>query len=127
MSWSAATSPIARLSTSPRTSSRRRTSSLRRLPGSPNVIRGSRATPACWAEVPWITKAFIDGQRRAFASVPSKFKRLYENEWAAGDVDAFLTSDEINDAKDPALDVEPATLPAGVSCVAGLDLALNRD
>jgi hypothetical protein len=80
-----------------------------------------------WQSVPWITARFIEGQRRQFAAVPSKFRRLWLNEWAAGDVDGFLSGEEIHDAKDPALDVEPDTLPAGVVCHGGLDLALNRD
>ena len=78
-----------------------------------------------WRQVPWITARFIEQQRKQFAAVPSKFRRLWQNEWASGDEGTFLSSEEIHDAIDLDL-VEPDTIEAG-DCFGGLDLALSHD
>jgi hypothetical protein len=79
-----------------------------------------------WKSVPWISERFIEQQRKQFAAVPSKFKRLWLNEWAAGDEDAFLTAEEIADAVDPTL-VEPAAGDSGAVYTLGVDLGLKHD
>jgi hypothetical protein len=50
--------------------------------------------PDGWKQIQWIKPSFIESQRRKFASVPSKFKRLWLNEWAAGDEGSFLSGEE---------------------------------
>jgi hypothetical protein len=67
----------------------------------------------------------VESERRRFAAVPSKFVRLYENTWAHGDEGAFLTSAELADATDAALQV-PAG-PAGAVYSLGVDLGLTHD
>ena len=62
--------------------------------------------PDGWRAVPWMTERFLAQQRRQFAAVPSKFRRLWLNEWASGDEGSFLSSEEIRDALD-----ETATPP----------------
>jgi hypothetical protein len=80
--------------------------------------------PEGWREVPWITERAVSQARRQFATVPSKFKRLYQNEWTAGDEAAFLSADEIRAATDPALSVEPQR---DEGCSIGIDLGLRND
>ena len=79
-----------------------------------------------WRSVPWITERFIDQQRRQFAAVPAKFRRLWLNEWATGDEDAFLSADEIRDATDPAM-VEAVRGEPGIEYALGVDLGLTSD
>jgi hypothetical protein len=83
------------------------------------------AGPDGWKQVPWITQKFIDGQRRQFAAVPSKFARLWENVWSANDVGAFLTAEEIRDAIDAHLP-SVALAPAPDACI-GVDIGLTHD
>lgn len=82
--------------------------------------------PDGWHQVPWITERFIETQRRKFSAVPSKFKRLWENEWATDDTGSFLTGEEIRDAIDPDLS-EPATGSEVVRYTLGVDLGLTND
>jgi hypothetical protein len=81
--------------------------------------------PDGWRQVPWITEKFIEQQRRQFASVPSKFLRLWENTWATGDLGSFLTADEIRAAIDPTLTEPLGRVPGGVSI--GVDVGLSFD
>jgi hypothetical protein len=80
--------------------------------------------PEGWRQVPWITERAIETARRQFATVPSKFRRLYENAWVSGDEAAFLSDDEIQAAVDPALLVEPQR---DEGCAIGIDLGLRND
>ena len=82
--------------------------------------------PDGWRVAPWITERFLDQQRRQFAAVPSKFKRLWMNEWATGDEAAFLTDLEVSDATDHALIEPPRGIP-GVSYALGVDLGISYD
>src|SRR5262249_24773188 len=82
--------------------------------------------PLGWQQVPWMTEQFIQQQRRQFAAVPSKFKRLWENEWAMNNEGSFLTPEEIRDAIDEAAR-QPVGPEAGVRYGIGLDLGLTRD
>lgn len=83
--------------------------------------------PDAWRSVPWITEAFLDAERRRFASVPSKYSRVYENSWDSGDDStSFLSSREIQDAIDPTL-VEPDRGVPGLSYTLGCDLGLSSD
>ena len=63
--------------------------------GDPELFVSHLSGPTAWEHIPWITQRYVESQRKAFATVPSKFKRLIFNEWVAGDEDAFLTSEEI--------------------------------
>jgi hypothetical protein len=72
--------------------------------------------PDGWQSVPWVSARFLDQQRRQFAAVPAKFKRLWLNEWASGDEGAFLTSEEVSDAIDATLP-EPETGDTATSYV----------
>lgn len=76
-----------------------------------------------WKHVPWITQRFMDERREQFAHIPSKFLRLFQNEWASGDVGTFLTAQEIIDAKAAYQDSAPA--PSDV--VIGVDLGISFD
>ena len=82
--------------------------------------------PDGWRSIPWIKPSFIESQRRKFASVPSKFKRLWENEWASGDEGSFLSGEEIHAAIDPDLS-EPAQGLPGMAYTLGVDLGLTFD
>lgn len=82
--------------------------------------------PDGWRSVPWITERHVEAERRRFAAVPAKFKRLYENVWATGDAGSFLTAAEIADATDRTL-TEPAAPVPGAAYSMGLDLGLTRD
>lgn len=79
-----------------------------------------------WRSIPWISERFLAAERRRFAAVPSKFTRLYLNQWSAGDEGAFLTSDEIADATDATL-IEPDCAAPGVQYSVGVDLGLTHD
>ncbi len=82
--------------------------------------------PEGWRAVPWITESFIASQRRQFAAVPSKFRRLWLNEWASGDEGSFLSGEEIAAALDLSLH-EPAFGVPGIVYAMGIDLGLTRD
>jgi phage terminase large subunit-like protein len=79
-----------------------------------------------WRSVPWLTEAFMEQERRRFEAVPSKFRRLYQNEWASSDEGTFLTASEIADATDAALPVEPIR-QLGMTYSIGGDLGLTHD
>lgn len=79
-----------------------------------------------WRSIPWITERFIEGQRRQFAAVPSKFRRLWLNEWTSDDTGTFLTGEEIAAAIDPTL-TEPERGEPGISYFLGCDLGLTFD
>lgn len=79
--------------------------------------------PEGWKSIPWFSSRFLESQRRAFATVVSKFRRLFFNEWTAGDEASFFTDDEIQAAVDPMLG-EPDT---DTGCTLGLDVGLSND
>jgi hypothetical protein len=82
--------------------------------------------PDGWRSIPWIKPSFIESQRRKFASVPSKYRRLWENQWASGDEGSFLSGEEIHAAIDPELS-EPAHGLPGIAYTLGVDLGLTFD
>jgi hypothetical protein len=82
--------------------------------------------PDGWKKVPWIKPSFIESQRRQFAAVPSKFKRLWENEWSTDDAGSFLTGEEIASAIDSTL-TEPERGEPSISYTIGVDLGLTFD
>lgn len=75
--------------------------------GDPRLYVEHQGGPDAWRAVPFLSERTIEVAKRAFITVPSKFRRMYQNEWVAGDEQAFLTTDEIQAAQDPALSVEP--------------------
>lgn len=82
--------------------------------------------PEGWRSVPWIKPSFIESQRRKFAAVPSKFRRLWLNEWTVDDTGSFLTGEEIAAAVDDTL-IEPERGEAGIAYTVGVDLGLTHD
>lgn len=82
--------------------------------------------PEGWKQIPWITERFIQQERRRLAHIPSRFRRLWQNEWSAGDEGTFLSSEEIHAAIDPTL-TEPARGELGVSYSMGIDLGYTWD
>lgn len=93
---------------------------------SPSLFVSYIGGPDGWKLVPWIKPSFIETQRKRFAAVPSKFKRLWQNEWSAGDEGSFLTGEEIHSAIDLTLG-EPAQGTPGISYTIGVDLGLTFD
>lgn len=82
---------------------------------------GGTGDDASWRVCPWITEAWVEGQRRLFAASPSRFKRVVLNLPVTADGDTLLTPGElagITVRRVPAL-----TGPR----LAGLDLGLTRD
>lgn len=77
--------------------------------------------PDGWRQVPWISEKFLESQRRAFEAAPSRFARLYLNEWA-DDESSLITRAELDAAiSDYA---EPVRLDG---CWASLDLGVKHD
>jgi hypothetical protein len=83
--------------------------------------------PDAWRQVPWMTEKFIATERRRLEHVPSRYRRLWQNEWPTSDDDAtgFLTPSEIADAVDHTL-VEPDGPIAG-DVALGLDIGVAKD
>ena len=82
--------------------------------------------PDGWRSVPWIRAALIDQQRQQFLHVPSKFRRLWLNEWSTGDEAGFLAPEEIAAAIDRTLS-EPARGVPGYAYHLGCDAGLTHD
>ena len=92
----------------------------------PHLFVSTLAGLDAWRSIPWIKQSFIEAQRRQFAAVPSKFKRLWENEWSTDDAGSFLTGEEIHAAIDPTI-TEPERGEPGISYTIGVDLGLTFD
>lgn len=86
------------------------------------ILRG----PEAWKAVPWITRPFIEAQRKQLATVPSRYRRLWENVPAGADGDSFLAEGELEAAIDRELE-EPAEGERWQSYTCGVDLGLKRD
>lgn len=94
--------------------------------GEPGLFVSYIGGPDGWRQIPWITERFINQERRRLAHIPSRFRRLWQNEWSAGDEGTFLSSDEIQAAIDRHL-VEPVGGETGVGYSMGVDLGYSWD
>jgi hypothetical protein len=91
----------------------------------PSLFYSRIGGPDGYKVVPWITQRWVDGMRRIFATVPSKFNRLVLNEWSTGE-SSFISDEELQDAIDTNLR-EPAQAEPGVRYAMGVDLGLTFD
>lgn len=82
---------------------------------------GGTGDDASWRVCPWITEAWVEGQRRLFAASPSRFKRVVLNLPVTADGDTLLTPMEM-------AGITVRTTPRLVGPrLAGLDLGLTND
>ena len=92
----------------------------------PGLFASILSGPEAWREVPWITEAWVDGMRRLYVTVPSKFQRLVCNEWATSE-SAFITTEELAAAIDHTATTEPLGGASGNRYTIGVDIGLTHD
>lgn len=90
----------------------------------PQLFASILSGPEAWKAIPWVSQAWVDGMRRAFEMVPSKYTRLVENSWAQSE-HSLITSEELRDAL---VDLaEPDRGEWGTKYAMGIDLGLVKD
>jgi hypothetical protein len=87
---------------------------------------GGTGDDAPWRVAPWISEKWVDDQRAAFATCPSRFKRTVLNVPVSGDGDGLISVLELQAAIDSSL-TEPARGEPGRTYAIGADLGYAGD
>ncbi|MEO8520046.1 MAG: hypothetical protein ABI603_01710 [Acidobacteriota bacterium] len=85
---------------------------------------GGEGVDAPWNVAPWVTREWVEQQRRMMAAVPSRFRRVVLNEPAGAD-SGLISSEELSASLMRV--EEPQSGAPGVSYVAAIDLGLTND